>query len=259
MQITTRYWVVGGIGFVIAVIAAAFYLKASPPPVVTPDTASSTPPAVVTGTTTPSVSRGPFPINSADKIASWSFKGIYAGNDTLIAQATADITHLTSLVGKGEYDDYDLYLGLGNDKSSLGDGASAYQNYNKSISIHPQKGLAYANLAYLFDQLGAYYSAADAYAKATVVEPRVIEYHTQRLKYLTRQFPSDTARITAALSDASEVFGDTASILAIEAEWLTGLKRYAEAITAWERAKLLSPGKDTSAIDTEIARLKAKL
>ncbi|OYV57790.1 MAG: hypothetical protein B7X01_04510 [Acidiphilium sp. 21-62-4] len=63
----------------------------------------------------------------------------------------------------------------------------------------------------------------------------------------------------AALADASKQFGDNASVLAIEAQWLSGEGRYADAIKAWQTAKMLSPGKDTSAIDAEIARLQSKL
>lgn len=199
-----------------------------------------------------------FPINASDTIVSWNFKGAYTGNDTLIAQTNTDISTIKSLLGKGEYDDYDIYLGIGNDDNLLGDGAGAYQNYNHSIFIHPTKGLAYANLGHLMDELGAYYTAADAYAKAVAVESGMLQYHIERLTFLTQRLPTDNTLIHAALTDASKQFGDIAQILAIEAQWLTGQKRYADAIAAWERAKLLSPGRDTSAIDTEIVRLKAK-
>ena len=204
------------------------------------------------------VSTKPFPINKSDTIASWNFKGSYTGNDTLVAQANADITYLSGLLGKGKYDDYSLYNGIANDYASLGNGTVAYQNYNRAIQIHPNLGLAYTNLAHLMDGMGAYYTAADAYGKAVAVEPGMLEYHLERLTYLTRQFPSDTVRITAALTDASKQFGDNASILSIEAQWLTGQGRYADAIKAWQTVKMLSPGKDTSAIDAEIARLEAK-
>ncbi len=262
MQITNRHWAAAGIGFVVAIGAffAWSYRAQAPSPTGTSDaTASSTDNSAPAATTTPAVTyTGPFPINKADTIASWDFKGAYADSDTLIAQANADITHLTGLIGKGQYDDYDLYNGIANDYVSLGNGKTAYQYYNRSIQIHPAKGLAYANLAHLMDQLGAYYTAADAYAKATTVDAGMLEYHIERLTYLTRQFPADTARITAALTASTNQFGDIAQILTIEAKWLSGQGRYADAITAWERVKLLSPGRDTTAIDAEIARLKAK-
>ncbi len=267
-QVTGRQWAIGAGGLVILALVILGVARQAKAPNLLEVAATSTP-AVATSTPTSATStapsaapqaayEGPFPINKADTIVSWNFKGSYAGNDTLIAQANADIAHLTSLVGGGKYDEYDLYNGIANDYSLLGDGTTAYRYYNRSIEVHPNKGLAYANLAHLLDQLGAYHTAADAYAKAVAVEPGMLEYHLERLTYLTRQFPKDTALITAAFTDASKQFGDNASILAIEAEWLEGQGRYADAIKAWQTAKMLSPGKDTTAIDAAIARDQAK-
>ncbi|MGD0328569.1 MAG: hypothetical protein ABSB00_02560 [Minisyncoccia bacterium] len=266
MRFSKRQWIFSGVVCVVVVIAALGWLQYAKAPAssgvsnvasssVTAHTsavASSTEP-IATTTIVQS-----FPIDAADSISSWTFKGAYAGNDTLIVQANADIAHLTSLIGKGQYDDYDLYLGIGNDDNLLGNGKGAYQNYSHSISIHPNKGLAYTNLGHLMDELGAYHTVADAYAKAVAVEPSVLEYHIERLNFLTRQFPTDTALITAAFADASKQFGDDASILSIEAQWFAGQGRYADAIKAWQTVEALSPGENTSAIDAEIAQLKAK-
>ena len=200
----------------------------------------------------------PFPINSTDTISSWTFKGVYTGNDTLIAQAAADVEKLTALLGTGEYDDYDLYIGMGNDANLIGDGKTAYQAYNKAISIHPSKGLAYANLAHLMDQLGAYSTAADAYAQAVAVESPQLEYHVERLNYLTRQFPGDQEQLLAAFTDAHTQFGDMPAILAIKAQWLSAGGHYTEAIEVWQTVKVLSPTERKASIDAEIARLKKK-
>lgn len=137
-----------------------------------------------------------FPINPADTVAAWSFKGVYTGNDALIAKADADIAHLKSLIGKGQYNDYDLYIGIGNDYSLMGDGALAYQNYNRAASLHVGKGLAYMNLGHLMDSLGAYRTAADAYAKAAAVEP-IYQYKNAQLDYLTWRFPEEASQLKA--------------------------------------------------------------
>ena len=200
-----------------------------------------------------------FPINSADTIASWSFKGAYAGNDTLIQNAQADIIHLTSLLGKGEFDDYDLYDGMANDYTSLGDGENAYANYNRAIAIHPKKGLGYVNLGYFFDQLGASHTAADAYTKAVTVEPSMLQYRLELLRFLTIRFATDIARVNAAFADSDARYGAIAEVLIVKAQWLTTQGKYADAIDAWEKMKEISPGRDMTSVDTEIARLKAKL
>ena len=269
MEITKKHW----IGALIAIVIAVFvvwglvhYMKllvAVPPSEsgiatsTTEGTATSTS-TVATSTAQVVKSITPFPINTADAPVSWSFKSPAQGDAMLIAQANADIQKLTALLGNGQYDAYDLYNGIANDYATLGNGQEAYQYYNRSIRIYPTKGLAYVNLAHLMSQMGAYYTAADAYAKAVTVEPGMLQYHLARLAYLTEQFPKDTTRIVKAFADASKQFGDNASILSIEARWLTGQGRYADAIKAWQTAKTLSPGKDTSAIDAEIARLQAK-
>lgn len=201
----------------------------------------------------------PFPINPADHIANWSFKGTYMGNQALTDQANADIARLTGLLGKGQYDDYDLHIGLGNDYDLLGNGQAAYDEFDRAIAIHSDKGLAYVNLAHLMSQLGANETAADAYTKAVTAEPSVLEYHLERLDFLTKTFPQDQPRLLAAFTDVSKVFGDVAQVLVIEAEWLEGQHRYADAIKALQRAKLISGNRDTSAIDAQIARDQAKL
>lgn len=199
-----------------------------------------------------------FPIAAGDSITSWSFKGAYSGNTSLIASTQADITHLESLLGKGQYTDYDLDVGIALDYEHLGDGASSYKYYNRAIKLAPTTGLAYVDLANLMTELKAYGTARDAYAKAVAVEPGQIEYHIQRLTFLTQHFTQDTALVAAAFSDASKVFGDNADILSVEAAWLTNLGKYADAITAWKAARQLSPPSHWPAIDAAIARLQAK-
>jgi len=259
MLFTKRQWAAIGLGFVVAVGYVVWERLAAPAALAPAEVTATSTPLATSTIPAPAPAVGPFPINAADTLTSWSFTGAYAGNAALTKQAEADIDRLSGLLGEGQYDDYDLYLGIGNDRDLLGDGKGAYQAYNRATAIHPKKGLAYTNLGHLFDQLGGYHTAADAYAKATAVEPGVLTYHQMRLSFLTMRFPKDTARITAALADSVKVFGDTAPILAIEARWLSDVGRYADAIKAWETAKMLSPGKDTTAIDAEIARLQAKL
>ncbi len=201
-----------------------------------------------------------FPINPQDTIASWNFKGAYAGNATLVQQAEAQQTKFTAeLAAASSTRAYDLYISIGNDANLLGDGKQAYDAYDKAASLYPNQGLPYLNLGHLFDEIGAYYTAADAYAKAVHVEPGVLEFDVERLTFLTQQFPNNSAMIQAAVKDAYSQFGDTAPILEIEAQWLEGKGQYAGAITAWQKAKQLSPGQNTSAIDAAIARDEAKL
>lgn len=269
MSFLKKYWISILVGAGLALFGFFGFsrgVKAPVPP--SPRPVATSTPSVVSTTTTPasqptavstSSAIKSFPINTADKVKIGDFKGSYTGSETLIKQANADIKNLTSLLGKKKYDDYSLYNGIANDYSSLGKGELAYKNYNRSIRIHPNKGLAYVNLAHLMDQLGAYYTAADAYAKAVHVEPSVVDYHVARLTFLTRQFPKDTVQIKAALADSNKQFGDIAQVVMVEAQWLSSEGRYADAIAAWKRVKLISPGRDMTAVNAEIARLQNKL
>lgn len=205
MEITKKQRLVAGIGLFIAIIVAGALWRGRTTVPVTElpvsgfsvFTATTTSTPVKPTTTAPASVAAKFPLNSADSIASWSFKGASIGNDTLIKQANADIAHLIGLIGKGQYDDYDLYNGIANDYGMLGDGKVAYQNYNRSISIHPTKGLAYANLGHLMDELGAYNTARDAYTKAVAVEPLVPQYRNSLLDFLDWRFPEEAARLRA--------------------------------------------------------------
>ena len=233
MQLSRNTWAVGGALLAVAIAAGAWmwYQSAQVPA---------------------------FPINAKDSLSSWSFQGAYTGNDTLIAKAKADTEKLKGLLGKEGYDDYDLYIGIGNDFALLGDGARAYENYNRAVAVAADRGLAYTNIANLMERMQAFETAADAYAKAVAVEPGQLQYHIVRLNYLVRQFQKDSDRVTAAIADAQVEFGSIPQILSIQAEWLTGLGRYTDAIAVWKQVKAFLRGEDTSSIDAEIARLEAK-
>lgn len=198
-----------------------------------------------------------FPVNAKDTISSWTFQGAYTGNETLLQKADANIQKLRGFLGKEGYDDYDLYIGIGNEYALIGDGVRAYENYNSAAAIGANRALAYANMANLMERMGAFETAADAYAESIAREPGILQYHIGRLNYLTRQFRQDSDRVMAAVTRAREQFGDIPQILSIQAEWLTGLERYADAVTVWQQVKSLVEG-DTSSIDAEIARLRAK-
>ena len=199
-----------------------------------------------------------FPINSADNITNWVFTGPYSDNAAGKAQAQGDIAKNEAQLGKGQYDDYDLYVDIGNDDTLLGNGAAAYAAYNHASMIHPDQPVVYADLGHLMDLLGASHTAADAYAKAVAVAPGILQLHVERLSFLTRAFSTDTPMVEAALKDASDQFGATPAILTIEAGWLETQGRYADAVKAWQADETLSPPANAAAIETQIARDKAK-
>ena len=154
-----------------------------------------------------------FPINPADHISSWTFKSPYDGSQALTDQTKADVARLTALLGKGEADDYSLYNAIGNDENLLGNGEAAYRAYNHAVVLDSSQGLAYANLGNLMTSLGAYYTAADAYAAAVHAQPSSLAFHLERLQFLTTKLPDNMDLLQAARMDARAQFGDNMSAI----------------------------------------------
>ncbi len=127
-----------------------------------------------------------FRVNVKDTIASWKFTGRYAGNETLTINAQTDIARLQSLLGTGKYPDYDLHTGIGNNYTYLGDGEKAFTAYKKAISLDPERAIIYMNIGNLMEQLGALYTAKDAYAKAVATEPGVAQYKNAEADFLAQ-------------------------------------------------------------------------
>ncbi|HUY62701.1 MAG TPA: hypothetical protein VMV50_02860 [Candidatus Paceibacterota bacterium] len=198
-----------------------------------------------------------FPIDKNDVISSWTFTGVDTATSSA-AKAKADIARLTGLLGKGQYDDYDIYIGIGNDEVLLGDGKAAYDAYDRAIARYPSQGLAYTDMAALMNDLGATHTALTAYETAAAVQPAVFEYAIQWISYLTRTFPNETALVDQAFAFAKAHYGDTPQILTLKAGWQTEEGQYAAAIATWKQVEALAPGGNSAAINAEIARLTAK-
>jgi uncharacterized protein len=199
------------------------------------------------------------PINAQDSILSWSFKGAYAGDDALTAKANADITKLTELLGKGQYPDYELFVGIAQDYDYLGDGKSEYQYLEKAIATGRSGGVAWNNFGVLMEKLGAFYTARYAYAQAVAVESQVGAYQEAQLRFLTAHFPQDDSAIENAFHNGMKESSD-ANLLPIEADWLSSIGSTTAAIAAWKEFSTYIPANSPqqSAINAEIATLKAK-
>jgi tetratricopeptide (TPR) repeat protein len=197
------------------------------------------------------------PINPNDTIASWSFKSLYAGNDALTAQTNADIARLSGLLGKGQYPDYELFVGIAQDYDYLGDGKTEFQYLEKAIVAGPTGGVAWNNLGVLMEKLGALNTARAAYAQAVAVEPTVGAYQEAQLRFLTANFPQDTSAIETAFQNGMKNSAD-ANLIPLEAYWLSSIGSTTAAISAWKEFATYVPASQQAAIDAEIAKLEAK-
>jgi len=199
MQRIQKNLVVGALLFIAVLIVGVSYQQAKAPAqeeqIVVEQMSGATTTPTVTPVVTPSSKK--FPINKKDTILSWSFKGSYLGNDVLVAQATKSIADLTPQLQKSGSNTYDVYVGIGNNYTYLGDGAAAYESYNNAIAQNAEHALVYMNLGSLMDKLGAYYTAADAYAKAVELGSSFAQYRNAQMDFLTERFPEEAEKLRA--------------------------------------------------------------
>ena len=232
MQILRKYWIIVlGVCIVVVAVAAAawWWVKVGP---------------------------NPLPVDPSDSIASWTLPDIYANNPAGEARTTADIAHLTSLMGGKQFTDYELLVGLAQDYEALGQAKTAYDYLIRAVHAGPTGGLAWNNLGELMAQLGALTTAKTAYARAVAVEPTVMTFRLGQLQFLIQYFPQDSSDILPTIKSALALQA-IPDIYQDEAQWLASTGSTTGAISAWEQARLLIAPSDRAAIDAEIARLKA--
>lgn len=199
-----------------------------------------------------------FPISQNDTVASWSFKGAYDGNDTLTAQARADIAKLSAMVGKGQYPNYEIFVGIAQDYDFLGDGKDEFNYLEKAIKAGPTGGAAWNNMGVLMEKLGALNTARVAYSQAVAVEPQIAAYQEALLRFLTAHSSQDTSAIESAFQTGMDKSADP-NLLPIEADWLSSTGSTTAAIAAWkEFATYVSSPSQLSSINAKIAQLKAE-
>jgi len=158
-------------------------------------------------------------IAEGDRIASWDFKGVYAGRPDLVAKAESEIRRLSDLAGKGIYSDVTLYTGIAGQYELLGDGKQAYDYLNRAIAADRERttGLPWHNLGVLMERLHAFNTARIAYEKATLVQSEWKQWHYAYLEFLTSRMKEDVNGIEKALAAAERNIGQDPYV----AEWQT--------------------------------------
>lgn len=248
---------------VVLVLGAGFFLLKSPHSSTLPgNTATST--NVVTGAATTTLNTGntttgsastanPLPVDPADHLTSWSLGTPSAAT---LAHAQSDQAALRSELGKGQYPDYGLYIGIAQDYVETGDGKSAYDTYLKAISVSPQSGLAYTDLGSLFGELHAYVTATHAFQKAMSLEPAREQYALSYLQFLTTYTPKAVA-VQTAFDAARRSFPTDPNILIQEAQWYEEENQIASAIATWKKVLPLvsADAQESASVQAEIDRL----
>ena len=196
-----------------------------------------------------------YSLAAGETISQWSFVGAYTGNSELEKRARDEISRLEGFVGKGPDTDYSYYISIANQYDLLGDGKSEYSYLQKALAIDAlHTGLAWSNVAALFERLGALSSARDAYKRAANAQASP-QYITAYLEFLTERFPHETSEIENAYAIGIEALGEAPQLLQIHARWLEGEGHIQDAINDWKKIKRLVPA-SAAATDIEIKRLQ---
>lgn len=135
----------------------------------------------------------------------WDFEGPYEASDELILKARTETERLKDLVGSGEFSDYDIYVGIAEQHSLLGEGKESYEYLLKAIEESKTRSLAFSNLGTLFGRVGALESGKRAYEMALDRDDNV----TNRINYiqhLEQYFADDLDLVESAHTFAIEKF-----------------------------------------------------
>ncbi len=198
MQMIKKQWLVAGISFFVAVLAAGAIWFSSM-----------------------RSAQHPLPLAGGDSIAFWNFKGPYLDGGTLETRAREEIARLEGLLGSGKFTDYEIYVSIANQYELLGDWRSAYNYFGKAVREDSagNTGLAWHNLGVLLSRLGALQTARIAYEKATLVESQIWSYHYAYIEFLIQNMKNDTAAIEKAFGAAAATFGQTSDMADLRARW----------------------------------------
>lgn len=163
-------------------------------------------------------------ISSKDNLSSWSFKGVYSGNAALEQKAQQDIAQtISSLATLTGNNLQRAYIKLGMQYESLGDGKNAYNSYLKVLNTKEQyqenNAVAWAKLGDLLATLGAYNTAAVAYAKSTSALPKEPSLYVARITFLMHYLPQQKADIQAAFAEADKNIPGDASVAQLRAQY----------------------------------------
>lgn len=232
MRMTQRHWLVAIlIAIILAIVAWAFWpdRTASLPVALEQAGSSSEENETATSSTSSNVlSAVPArPVSSKlpaiaedDTLLVWDFTGVYADRPELIAKAQNNIARFTSLLATATSSTVSLLVSIANEYELLGKGKEQYEYLGRAIRADGAVGLPWHNLGVLMERLGAFKTARDAYEQATLVQPKLSEWHYAYLGFLMSRMKDDAATITKALATAEANLGQDSYLEHLRSKWL---------------------------------------
>src|SRR3989344_6447974 len=191
----------------------------SQPPISETNNAASLDAKVIPPKTASRPTQHPLPLSGGDIVASWDFKGAYAGNPELTAKAQSEILRLSELLVTATSSEMILSVGVANQYELLGDGKKQYEYLGRAIPAEEMNGLPWHNIGVLMEKLGAYKTARTAYEKSAFVQPEMKFYHYAYIEFLMTRMGDDTEIIEKAFAFAEKNIGQTPYLIQLRADW----------------------------------------
>jgi len=135
----------------------------------------------------------------------WDFEGSYEASEELVLRANTERERLISLLGGGEFPDYDIEIGIAGQHSLLGEGEESYEHLLIAISLNEARSLAFGNLGILLGKVKAPESAKVAYEKALDIDDNV-QNRIQYIQHLEQYFGNSLDLVESAHTFAIERF-----------------------------------------------------
>lgn len=247
------------IGLVIWLVSAQALSRVSgsknPTAVSTAQAASTTPVTVKTAVSAPQPYADALTLDPRDTITSWSTH--VSASTAVKNKLRASIRTLSGEVGGVNRRNYNVLLQIAQDYELLSNGKSAYSFYVLAAQAVPSNGLAFSNIGYLMEQLGAYHTARSAYAASVALSPTVGQFWVSYLNFLSAH--ETLAPTTAAVfSAAARATNSATNVLIATANWEAAAGNTQAAITNWRLVRAKVGAAQQKAIDAKIISLQKR-
>jgi len=135
----------------------------------------------------------------------WDFEGSYETSGELTLRAETERERLETLLGSGEFPDYDIYVGIAQQHLLLGEGKKSYENLIIAVGENKARSLAFMNLGGLLGKVGAPESGKTAYEMGLDRDDNV-QNRIQYIQHLEQYFGDDLDLVESAHTFALEKY-----------------------------------------------------
>ena len=138
----------------------------------------------------------------------WDFEGPFEATPELKERAKTERERLEKLLGKGEFSDYDIEIGIAEQYALVGEGEEAYEHLLNAIMLSEVRSLAFVNLGTLLGKVGAPKSAKIAFEMA-LDRDDTVQNRIQYIQHLEQYFADDLDLVESSHTLAIKKFPES--------------------------------------------------